>query len=181
MSLAVVFDEYSLPEKGEHIHLEVKRTFSINLSAEEAKKKVNRWLFMDVSMMLAAGEPTLAISRHAVVWRVPAMLYSTQQGLIGEVGRVDVNVQTDEMYNTPECQEKIEVEAEKCMQTLPPYKPRTEMPEQFLDPAIPAAPILILTDEDFEENHDEDESWFFLDDDHVDSRIHESRYAMAAD
>ena len=152
MSLAVVFDEYSLPEKGENIQLEIKRSFSINLTAKEAKKKVNDWLFMDVSMMIAADEPTLAISRDAVAWRVPAILYSTQQGLVGQVGHVDVNVQTAEIDNTQACQAKIEFEAEQLMQHLPPYQQQQDVSAQFLDPAIPSAPKLILTDEDFDEN-----------------------------
>ncbi|MEM7534868.1 MAG: hypothetical protein AAF639_22010 [Chloroflexota bacterium] len=164
MSLSVVFDEYSLPEKGEHINLEVKRTFSINLSADEAQKKVKHWLFMDVSMMLAAGEPTLAISRHAVVWRVPAMLYSTQQGLLGEVGRVDVNVQTGEMYNTPECQDKIENATESLMAELPPFQLKSNdmiPPECILDD-ISDIPILAWDDDDEQEGEDMQEDEYIM-------------------
>jgi hypothetical protein len=40
MAIAIVLDQYSLPEKGA-AELKINRTFQINITAEDAQRKVN--------------------------------------------------------------------------------------------------------------------------------------------
>lgn len=118
---------YTIPEKG-WVTIELKRSFEIKVTAEEAQRQVNRWLLNEVSYMMHSGSPQLVIGER-VVWRVPAVLTSPQVGQVGVVGSVDVDVETGLMDTTPECQASIIQRAEELAATLPPYQQRQKTPE----------------------------------------------------
>lgn len=143
--MTIIFDPYVIPEKGK-IELNVQRTFEIKVTAEEARRQVDRWLLNEVSYMMGAKSPTLVIGEQ-VVWRVSAWFSSPGIGQVGLVGTVDVDVDTGAMNNTPECKAEIVRRAEELAARLPPYQPRDTTPAEYLAKNVPPAPKLVL-DED---------------------------------
>lgn len=138
--MTITLDTYTIPEKG-LVTIELKRSFEIKVTAEEAQSQVNRWLLNEVSYMMHSLPPHLVIGER-VVWRVPAMFTSPQVGHVGVVGEVDVDVETGLMDATPECHASIICRAEELAAKLPPYKQRESTPAKYLPKHIPPAPKL---------------------------------------
>ncbi|MCP4683198.1 MAG: hypothetical protein GY864_12755, partial [Desulfobacterales bacterium] len=66
--MAIIFNPpYIIPEEGP-VELKVDRSFEIKVTAEQARRQVNRWLHNEVSYMMRALNPTLAVGER-VVWR----------------------------------------------------------------------------------------------------------------
>jgi hypothetical protein len=146
--MTIILDQYTLPEKGK-VDLKVDRSFEIKVTAEEARRQVNRWLLNEVSYMIGAEAPTLVVGER-VVWQVPAWIGFPDVGRVGIVGTVEVDTETGEMNNTAECKAAIERQAEELVTRLPPYRPRTEVPTEYLAKNVPPAPMLVLPDDDEE-------------------------------
>lgn len=75
------------------VELQISIEAIVNVDAKTARKQATAWLVSEVGNMLMAGPPRLVISR-TTVWRLPALLTSSEQGIIGEVGTVDVDAST---------------------------------------------------------------------------------------
>jgi hypothetical protein len=146
--MTIILNQYTLPEKGK-VDLKVDRSFEIKITAEEARRQVDRWLLNEVSCLIGAEAPTLIIGER-VAWRVPARIGFPDVGRVGIVGTVEVDVETGEMDNTSECKAAIERRAEELATQLPPYRPRSEVPEAYLAKNVPPAPRLDLPDDDEE-------------------------------
>jgi len=144
--MTILLDTYTIPEKGK-VELKVDRTFEIKVTAEEARHKVNRWLLNEVSCLIGADTPTLVVGEQGVVWRVPAWIGFPHTGRAGVVGTVDVDVETGEMDNTPECKTEIERQAQALAEQQPPYRSR-EVPTEYLAKNAPPAPQTHILDDD---------------------------------
>lgn len=143
--MTILFDTYTIPEIGK-VNLQINRSFEIKITAEEARRRVNRWLLNEVSSLIGADSPTLVIGDEQVVWRVPAWIGFPHTGRAGVVGMVDVEVNTGQMYNTPECKSGIIKCAEELAAKQPPYRLREVSPE-YLAKNVPSAPkVHILKD-----------------------------------
>src|SRR5215212_5002074 len=103
--MTILLERYAIPERGV-LEIDLKQSIEIRVTAEEARRKVNRWLFDYVSYMMHAEAPTLVIGEQ-VVWRVPAVLTASQVGNVGIAGYVEVDVQNGQMNNSEECKEQI--------------------------------------------------------------------------
>lgn len=86
------------------IHIAVEAT--VNIDAQTAKRKVTGWLIDEVGNMLMGGIPQLVIAQKTI-WRVPALLYSSKQGLIGEVGVVDVDTDSGIVFADDQLRDHI--------------------------------------------------------------------------
>jgi hypothetical protein len=139
--MQVVFEELSLPESGA-VELTVQRSFEIKVTADEARRKVNHWLSWEVSMLIVADPPTLHIGER-IVWRVPAWIGFPSVGRAGDVGKVDVDVETGEMYELEQARSQIESCASTIAKKLPPFRPR-QVAEEFIPTHIPPAPVLVI-------------------------------------
>ena len=144
--MTIILDSYTIPEKGE-INLKIERSFTIKITAEEARRQVDRWLLNEVSCLIGADQPTLVVGDR-VIWRVPAWIGFPDVGRVGIVGTVEVDVETGELNNTPECQAEIERRAEELSTRLPPYRPKGEIPAKYLAKDIPLAQKLVLPEEE---------------------------------
>ncbi len=136
--MIILLDTHTIPEKG-RVELKVDRSFEIKVTDEEARRQVNRWLLNEVSYLIGADEPTLVVGDEQVVWRVPAWIGFPHTGRAGNVGSVDVDVETGEMNNTPKCKANIERQAQILAEQQPPYQPK-EVPTDYLAKNIPPAP-----------------------------------------
>jgi hypothetical protein len=90
---------------------DIKVTADVNISAYAARQKVNDFVLSDVSYMMHAGEPTLVLAEH-ICWRAPVILSLTSRGDVGEVGVIDVDVETGQMHVTPQLTAEITARAE---------------------------------------------------------------------
>ena len=144
----IILDSYQIPEHGE-IELNINHSFTINITAVEAQKQVNRWLRNEISYLISALPPTLVVGKQ-VVWRVAASLGLPHLGQVGTVGTIDVNVNTGAMNNTAEQKAKIEHQAEILAARLPPYQPHSKVPENYLAKNVSPAPKIVLSKENSE-------------------------------
>jgi hypothetical protein len=145
--MAVILDPCIIPEKGK-VELNIQRTFEIKVTAEEARRKVNRWLLDEISYMASADPPTLIVGEQ-VVWRVPAWIGVPHVGRINEVGAVEVDVETGEMNALSECKVEIEQNLERIKSQVPPYQPKSSAEgSDYLAKNVPSAPLLILPGEE---------------------------------
>jgi hypothetical protein len=83
----------------------------VNYSAYAARRKVSRFVADEISYLMRGGEPTLAIAER-ICWRVPVLLTLPPQGPVGTVGTIDVDVETGQLYITPELVTEITQRAE---------------------------------------------------------------------
>ncbi len=100
----------SLPQTG-RLEVDIKVTADVNISAYAAQQKVNNFVLSDISYMMHAGTPELVVAER-ICWRVPVMLSLTSQGEVGEVGKIDIDVETGQMYVTPQLITEITARAE---------------------------------------------------------------------
>ncbi len=145
--MTITIDQCNIPEKG-LVEVQINRSFEIQTTAEEARRKVNRWLMNEVSLMLGADSPTLVICEQ-VVWRVPVWIGFPHTGRAGTVGTIDVDVQTGAMDATPEHKAELERGAEALAARMPAYQPREALPSQYLAKHIPPAPQLTLGEDGY--------------------------------
>lgn len=127
MADAILFDHYTLPKKGT-VALSINWSFTIDVTADEARQKVDGWLLDEVSTMIGAGEPLLVIDGTTAVWRVPAIFTTPQFGEVGIAGTVDVHVQTGELRHAETAKAVILQQAQALTQKIPAYQPKTKMP-----------------------------------------------------
>lgn len=128
--MTILLEHGVLPEQGT-VELNIQRTFEIKVTAEQARRQVNRWLFTEVGNMIGARAPKLVVGER-VVWRVPAVLTASHVGEVGVVGEIDVDVQNGEMDNTQKRIAEIEACCTELYKKMPPYTPRGEIPPQYL-------------------------------------------------
>lgn len=95
--MASVID--ALPKTG-RLEVDIKVTADVNISAYAARQKVNAFVLSDVSYMMVAKEPQLVVGDR-ICWRVPVALSLISIGDVGEVGTIDVDVETGQMHIAP--------------------------------------------------------------------------------
>jgi hypothetical protein len=144
--MTIILEPYTIPEKGK-VELQISRSFEIKVTADEARRQVNRWLLNEVSYLIGAEPPTLVVGEHQVVWRVPAAISFPHTGRAGVVGTVEVDITTGAMNNSPECKAEIERRAKALAARQPPYRSKGNVPEEYLAKDVPAAPELVITAE----------------------------------
>jgi hypothetical protein len=105
--MAVLIQE--LPRSGK-LEVDVRVTADINVSAFSARQKVNTFVLNDISYMMHAGNPELVLADR-ILWRVPIVVSQTSVGDIGQVGQIDVDVETGQLLVTPQLVSEIEARA----------------------------------------------------------------------
>ena len=139
--MSIILDNYRVPQQG-HVDLTINLSFEIKTTAEEARQKVQRWLAENISHLLGAEQPSLAVGDHTV-WRVPAWVGFPSLGRVGVVGAVEVDVETGEMKNLSECRQEIERHLEELRLHLPTHKPVVrELPVDYIANLNPPPALL---------------------------------------
>ena len=89
-----------LPQAGQ-LEVDIRVRANVNYSSYAARRKVSRFVGDEVSYLLRGGDPTLALSER-ILWRVPVVLTMPPDGTVGVVGEIDVDVETGQLYVTPQ-------------------------------------------------------------------------------
>ena len=90
----------------------------VTIGASTARKAVNRFLLDEVSYLMGAGQPSL-VEAERLFWRVPVDLTSPDKGVIGQVGTLDVDVETGELAVDPKVIEELLHNAHKLVGSSP--------------------------------------------------------------
>lgn len=138
MNATILLDEIDLPDSGP-VEIEVKRSFTIGISATQARRRVNGWLALHVSTSMLGDEPSLVVADR-VVWRVPILYTATHVGPVGTIGAADVDVESGEVLPETADIEEMYCRIEELAKTLPPFKLR-EVPEKYLAKDLESVPV----------------------------------------
>lgn len=93
-------------QDNQQLDIQIAIETTVNLDAQTARRRVTGWLVSEVGNMLMGGTPRLVIAQKTV-WRVPALLYSSEQGLIGEVGVVDIDADSGAVFADDQLRDHI--------------------------------------------------------------------------
>lgn len=105
MTTVFVTPKPSSDAQSVHLHLHLETTLEI--TAEEARRRVNRQVVMELGTGLAAQPPDLGIAEQTIVWRVPITLSLPELGDLGQVGVIEVDSRSGEILSTDEVLERI--------------------------------------------------------------------------
>jgi hypothetical protein len=84
-----------------YLKIEVSVSAQINVTGTTAQRKVSKLLLDRVGNLLYGETPSL-VAGERILWRVPVWLSSPRTGPMGQVGVIDVDVQTGEMLFSQE-------------------------------------------------------------------------------
>lgn len=101
----------AIPQTGA-IRLVIEASARQNFSARSAQKLVRRFIADEISYLLRVGEPVLVVGQQ-LYWRVPVQLAFPGRGAAGDVGAIDVNVETGQLLITPEIIAEITRQAKR--------------------------------------------------------------------
>ena len=91
--------------------LQVDQKVEVNVSAEEAQRKVSRFVHMEISTQMHAETPMLVVG-DKITWRVPVHLTFPSFGDVGCVGFIHVDPVTGELEIPQSVIKEIERNAE---------------------------------------------------------------------
>ena len=80
---------------------------TLNITAEEARRRVNRQVVPELGTGLLACPPELNLAGEQVTWRVPVVLSLPTLGTLGEVGAVAVDAYTGEIQCDAPARERM--------------------------------------------------------------------------
>lgn len=103
---SIVLIGQPLPQVG-RFDLNVDISTMVNVSPEEALRKVNRFVHRRISYLMRAESPDFLVAERSY-WRVPVFLTFPSHGSLGEVGSIDVDVETGELSFADQSLEEIQ-------------------------------------------------------------------------
>ncbi|MEJ5310333.1 MAG: hypothetical protein WHX52_11210 [Anaerolineae bacterium] len=86
------------PQTGQ-LAIDVHLSATINVTAFSAKQKVTGFVVDEISTNMHGGEPRLIIGER-ICWRVPVILSLPPTGDLGNVGAIDVDIETGQLLIT---------------------------------------------------------------------------------
>jgi len=89
------------------IHLSLHIATTLNITAADARRKVNRQMVMELGTGLIGRDPDLVIEGDRFLWRVPVVLSLPGLGDLGQVGHVDVDARTGELLIDEAARDRI--------------------------------------------------------------------------
>ena len=101
---------------SETMRLEVNISTTLNVTSEQAKRKLTRYFMDNVSMFITPQSPLLVIvNENEIFWRFPLALAMGQQGFLGTVGLVDVDALSGELVLFEDLLEEIKTNAQRLV------------------------------------------------------------------
>jgi hypothetical protein len=93
--MTIILHNYAIPEKG-RVHIDFNILFEIKHTAVQAKRIVTDWLLNEISYLIGADLPTLALQERPA-WRVPIWLTLPGTKHKEIIGAIDVDVETGQI------------------------------------------------------------------------------------
>lgn len=90
--MPVELDLSSLPSSSQ-LDVRIHVTAPLRVTASEARRRVSRLVASEIGNLLYGGEPVLTVGER-ILWRVPVLLAYPDSGPVGQVGTLDVDVET---------------------------------------------------------------------------------------
>ncbi len=81
--------------------------------SKEARRKVSVFVGNQIADLMSGENPDLIWQKNEAYWRVPVVLSSISLGRTGQVGFIDVNVETGELQITEQITQRIEENAQR--------------------------------------------------------------------
>jgi len=106
MSTSILLDTSSAPQTAP-ISLNVHLAIILNVTAEDARRLVNRQVVTELGTGLVARDPELSITGDQIMWRVPIVLSLPNLGDLGQVGSVAVDARTGKLALDPDERARI--------------------------------------------------------------------------
>lgn len=112
MSPAVILEGNSIREPGV-IYLHLEHRIEVRVLAEEARRRANRFVHLEVSTQMWAEKPVLLVDDEGEAsWRVPIHLTFPAFGDVGQVGYLTVHPVTGEVHTSIELLDELTTNAE---------------------------------------------------------------------
>ena len=108
-----------IPRSDHGVHVDIRITADLNVSAYVAQRQVTAYLVDNVSDHLSGEAPELIVDGERFLWRVPVALYLTASGRVGEVGAIDVDARTGQLHTTSAMIAEIERRAHELAARSP--------------------------------------------------------------
>jgi len=89
------------------LSINVQLSAMVNVTAFSARQKVTGFVADQISTQMHGGEPALVMGER-VCWRVPVILSLPPTGDGGEVGVIEVDVETGQLNMAPGLMEEIQ-------------------------------------------------------------------------
>jgi len=96
--MSVQLEEMTLPAKGD-LQIDIRLSATVNVTAFTARQKVTGYVADELSTSTHGGQPSLHVGER-LAWRVPVILSLPPRGDLGEVGHIDVDLDTGELLIT---------------------------------------------------------------------------------
>lgn len=102
------------------LQLDIHISTTLGISASEAKRKLARYLMDNVSMFLTPQRPLLIVTNaNVITWRFAILFAMGPQGILGQVGEIDVDAHSGEILLTSASQKEIETNAKRLAKSTP--------------------------------------------------------------
>lgn len=103
----------SNPDTIEHGSLELNINVSAQaaVTSDEARRKVSGYVLSHVSDLMHGADPSLVLDKE-IFWRVPVILSNPPYGTRGQVGEIDVNIETGELLTSSDIIAEIKARAQ---------------------------------------------------------------------
>ncbi len=125
MSPAVMLEGNSIREPGV-IYLHLEHQIEVRILAEEARRRANRLVHLEISTQMRAENPVLLVGDAGEAsWRVPIHLTFPAFGDVGQVGYLTVHPVTGEVYSSPELLDELTTNAENLALRFTPEATHT--------------------------------------------------------
>ncbi len=98
--MSVQLEGLTFPRSG-RVDVDIRVSADIHVTATVARRRVSRLVISEIGNLLYGGAPTLVVGER-VWWRVPVMLAYPDTGPVGQVGTLDVDVETGEVLASAE-------------------------------------------------------------------------------
>ena len=102
---------HSLTPQAGQLAIDIRLSATVNVTAFSARQKVTGFVADEISTNMHGGEPQLIVSERTC-WRVPVILSMPLAGDRGEVGEIDVDIETGQLMVTCALVEEIERRAQ---------------------------------------------------------------------
>lgn len=110
-AISIILPNQPIPRTGQ-LDIQVTISATINVSAAQARRQVNRYVHQEVSYLMHGEAPNLIVAER-VYWRVPIIFTYPSYGILGAVGSIDVDVESGELWLTPEIVTEIKQHAQQ--------------------------------------------------------------------